>query len=59
MEKAIIIQGRSDSKRFPQKILKKIDNRTVLQFLIDSLLDYFDKKEIIIATTEKKVTKNM
>ncbi len=59
MEKAIIIQGRLDSKRFPQKILKKIDNRTVLQFLIDSLLDYFDKKEIIIATTEKKSDKKI
>ena len=59
MEKAIIIQGRSDSKRFPQKILKKIDNRTVLQFLIDNLLKSFNKKEIIIATTKKKSDKKI
>ena len=54
MEKAIIIQARTGSRRFPNKILKKIDNRSVLQYLIDKLFKYFDKKEIIIATTKSK-----
>ena len=54
MEKAIIIQARTGSRRFPNKILKKIDDRSVLQYLIDKLFRYFDKKEIIIATTKSK-----
>jgi spore coat polysaccharide biosynthesis protein SpsF len=54
VEKAIIIQARTGSRRFPNKILKKIDNRSVLQYLIDKLFKYFNKKEIIIATTKSK-----
>ncbi len=51
MKKAIIIQARMGSKRFPNKILKKIDHRSVLQYLIDRLSLYFPKNEILIATT--------
>ncbi len=33
----IIIQARTGSKRFPAKVLHKIDHRSVLEHLIDSL----------------------
>ena len=38
----IIIQARCGSKRFPGKILKKIDNRTVIDFMLDRLEKKFD-----------------
>ena len=37
MNFAIIIQARAGSKRFPKKVLAKIDQRNVLEFLIDRL----------------------
>ena len=49
----IIIQARTGSKRFPKKILCKINNKTVLEILIDRLLVYFNKEDIYIATTKK------
>ena len=50
----IIIQARTGSKRYPKKILAKIDQRNVLEFLIDRLLKTFSKNKIIIATTKFK-----
>ena len=50
----IIIQARTKSKRYPKKILAKIDQRNVLEFLIDRLLKTFSKNKIIIATTKFK-----
>ena len=49
----IIIQARTGSKRFPKKILCKINNKTVLEILIDRLLVYFNKEDIYVATTKK------
>ena len=54
MDFAIIIQARTSSRRFPKKILAKIDQRNVLEFLIDRLLKTFSKDKIIIATTKFK-----
>jgi len=54
MNFAIIIQARIASKRFPKKVLAKIDQRNVLEFLIDRLLQTFSNNEIIIATTKFK-----
>ena len=51
---AIIIQARTGSKRFPKKILSKINGRNILEFLIDRLLQIFPKNKIIIATTKLK-----
>ena len=59
MRTAIIIQARTGSKRFPYKILKKIDHRSVLQFLIEKLSTHFPKDEIIIATTLNKTDKKI
>jgi spore coat polysaccharide biosynthesis protein SpsF len=50
----IIIQARCNSKRFPNKILKKINNKeTILEFQINRLLKSFQKENIIVATTKK------
>ena len=54
MKFAILIQARTGSKRYPEKILKKIDHRVILEFMIDSLLTRFSKNNIIIATTKSK-----
>ena len=54
MKFAILVQARTGSKRYPEKILKKIDHRSVLEFMIDNLLKKFSKKNIIIATTKFK-----
>ena len=54
MNFAIIIQARTGSRRFPKKILSKIDQRNVLEFLIDRLLKIFSKNKILIATTTSK-----
>jgi len=54
MSYSIIIQARTGSKRFPSKILYKIDHRTVIEYLIDNIAQKFKKKNIIIATTKNK-----
>ena len=54
MSYSIIIQARTGSKRFPSKILHKIDHRTVIEYLIDNIAQKFKKKNIIIATTKNK-----
>tara|TARA_S200000501_G_C20830532_1_gene747007 strand:- start:1049 stop:1804 length:756 start_codon:yes stop_codon:yes gene_type:complete len=54
MQFSIIIQARTGSKRFPSKILHKIDHRSVIEFMIDSILTKFQKKNILIATTTNK-----
>ena len=51
---ACIIQDRSNSKRLPNKILKKISGRTVLEILISRLKKKKKIDKIIIATTKKK-----
>ena len=51
---ACIIQARSNSKRLPNKILKKISGRTVIEILISRLKKSKKIDKIIIATTKKK-----
>jgi spore coat polysaccharide biosynthesis protein SpsF len=51
---AIIIEARSGSKRLKRKILKKINDKTILEILINRLVIFFPKNKIIIATTSKK-----
>ncbi len=48
-----ILQARTGSKRFPNKVLKKINNLTILEHIINRLK--FSKKirKIIVATTNK------
>lgn len=51
---SIIIQARVGSKRFPNKILKKYKNKSLLEIMLLRLLRVFDKSQIYIATTKKK-----
>ena len=54
MKFAVLIQARLGSSRYPQKILKKIDSRSVIEYMIDQILKIFPKNEIIINTTNSK-----
>ena len=38
MKIAIIVQARLGSKRFPEKILKKINNRFLIEILVERLM---------------------
>jgi spore coat polysaccharide biosynthesis protein SpsF len=49
-----IIQARVNSKRFPEKVLKKINDITVLERVIGQVNEVFDKKNIIVATSKNK-----
>ncbi len=49
----IIIEVRTGSKRLPSKCLKKINNKTILEILIDRIQN-FKKIKKIIATTKLK-----
>ena len=56
----IIIQARTSSTRYPEKILKKIDKvNTVLDFQIKRVLKEFENKYVFIATTLKKKDKSI
>lgn len=50
----IIIQARSGSKRFPNKIFKLIGSKTVLEHVISRVNKVNFKKKIIIATSNKQ-----
>ena len=56
----IIIQARTSSTRYPEKVLKKIDKKnTVLDFQIKRVLNEFKNKYIFIATTTEKKDKKI
>ena len=52
----IIIQARTDSKRFPKKILKKINKKEVLTIMLERLKKRF-KDKIIVAVANKNYKK--
>ena len=54
MKTAIIVQARSNSKRFPKKIFYKIGNKSILEHVIYRIKKVKFKKVVIIATTRKK-----
>ena len=54
METAIMLQARLGSKRFPSKVLKKINGKTILEYTIKRLKKTRLSKNIIIATTKKE-----
>jgi len=53
MKTGIIIQARIDSDRFPKKVLKLIDDKSVLWHVINQCKK--TKLEVIIATTTRKM----
>ena len=54
METAIILQARLGSKRLPGKVLKKINGKTILEYIIKRLKKSKLSKNIIVATTKRK-----
>ena len=55
----IIIQARLGSSRLPEKILKKLDHRSILDFLIENLLKIISPQNIIIASTKQPRDKKL
>ncbi|AAO36245.1 acylneuraminate cytidylyltransferase [Clostridium tetani] len=49
-----IIQARTGSTRLPNKVLKKINNKMILEYVIDRIKRCRNIHNIIIATTENK-----
>ena len=54
MDTAIIVQARLGSKRFPGKVLKKINGKTILEYTIKRLKKTKLSKNIIVATTKRE-----
>ena len=57
----VVVQARSDSNRFPEKILKKINNLTIIELILKRLKISKKVKKIIVATSnnhsDDKLTK--
>ena len=49
-----IIQARVNSKRFPEKVLNKINDHTVLEQVINQVNAVFPRNKIIVATSKGK-----
>ena len=52
---SVIIQARLGSTRFPNKVIKKIGNKTILETIISKLKKSNKIADIILATTKSKV----
>ena len=55
----IIVQARSGSKRFPNKIFKKIGKISILEHVLNQIKKVELKKKIIIASTINKTNKKI
>lgn len=57
----VVVQARSDSNRFPEKIFKKINNTTIIELILKRLKISKKIKKIIVATSnnhsDDKLTK--
>ena len=59
METAIILQARLGSKRLPSKVLKKINGKTILEYVINRLKKTKLSNNIIVATTNREEDKKI
>ena len=50
----VIIQARTDSRRFPKKVLYKIRGKPLLWHVIDRI-KHFECDDIVVATTKRKI----
>jgi spore coat polysaccharide biosynthesis protein SpsF len=55
----VIIQARMNSKRLPGKVLLKVNNKTMLEYLIERVKKIKHLKKIIVATTKNKHDKKI
>lgn len=49
----VVVLARFNSARLPGKVLKKINGKPVLQYIIERLLQVFDNNSIIISTSDE------
>jgi spore coat polysaccharide biosynthesis protein SpsF len=54
MKIVFVIQARLTSTRFPDKVVKKIGNRTILDWIISAITNKFDKESVILAIPENQ-----
>ncbi len=54
MKTLAIIQARSNSKRFPNKVLKKINGLTIIEILLKRLSKSKKIDQLVVATTKRK-----
>lgn len=54
-----IIQARTDSRRFPKKVLYKINSKPLILHVIDNIKKSGKVKKILIATSNKKTDDNL
>lgn len=54
MKIGVIVLARSSSRRLPNKHFLMINNKKVIDYIIDKLLIFFEKDQIVIATSNKK-----
>lgn len=55
MKIGFIILCRYNSSRLPGKILKKIQGKAILQYIVDSLLELTDNENIVVATSGEDI----
>ena len=51
----LIIPARLKSSRLPNKLLKKIGTKTVLERVVEKCLKKIERKKIVVATPDKKI----
>ena len=49
----IIVEARVDSKRFPKKVIQKINKKFIIEIMIERLKKIKNFRYIILATTKK------
>jgi len=54
MNHAVVIQARLNSSRFPQKVLSKIEGKTLVRIIYERLKNHFDESQIIFAIPNTK-----
>lgn len=50
----IIVEARTKSKRFPNKVIKKINNKFIIEIMIERLKKIKNVRYVILATTQSK-----
>ena len=59
MTAAVIIQARMSSKRLPEKVLKSLNGKPLLEYIIEQIQHKNDKLPIVIATSKEDSDKKI
>ena len=59
MKAILVVQARTGSKRFPEKVLKKISNLPLVLLILKRLSFSKEVKAIVLATSKKKVNNKL